>query len=181
MFEIRVDDNILLQVPRQDQAGELFALVKDNYERLHEWMTWCNEDYSLASAAEFIDSAQAVSEQDAGLALIIIVDGKIAGGIGVHNVSLQDRSAESGYWIGEKYAGKGIVTRSANELLDHAFNVMQMNRMAIKCAPENLRSRAVAERLGFVLEGTKREASRLHDRFVDHVVYSMLAKEWKGK
>jgi ribosomal-protein-serine acetyltransferase len=55
-----------------------------------------------------------------------------------------------------------------------------MNRVEVRAGVENLRSRRVAERLGFSLEGVMREAERVGGRFVDHAVYSILASEWTG-
>jgi ribosomal-protein-serine acetyltransferase len=53
-----------------------------------------------------------------------------------------------------------------------------MNRVEVRAGVENLRSRRVAERLGFSLEGVMRQAERLGDRFIDHAVYAILASEW---
>ena len=47
-------------------------------------------------------------------------------------------------------------------------------------APENARSRAIPERLGFTQEGTLRQVERVGDRDLDNVVYAMLAEDWKG-
>ena len=71
------------------------------------------------------------------------------------------------------------MTRSVTRLLEHAFDELKLNRVVIKCVPENLKSRAIPEKLGFEREGTEREGGWLHTRFVDHVVYSLLADEWR--
>ncbi len=63
-----------------------------------------------------------------------------------------------------------------------AFQEMDLNRMEIRCAAGNTRSIAVAKRLGMVYEGTLREAERLGDGYVDHVIHSILKREffsWK--
>jgi ribosomal-protein-serine acetyltransferase len=98
--------------------------------------------------------------------------------IGFHAVSWRDRSAEIGYWLSADAQGRGILTRAAARLIDHAIAEWKLNRIEIRAAPDNARSRAVPERLGFVLEGTLREAERVGDRYVDSVVYSMLARDW---
>lgn len=54
----------------------------------------------------------------------------------------------------------------------------QLQKVVISCAIDKLRSRAVAERLGFVQEGVLRQVVRLHGRSVDGVFYGLLAKEW---
>ena len=63
----------------------------------------------------------------------------------------------------------------------HAFATWNLNRVEIRCAVENRRSRAIPERLGFQSEGTIREAEWLYDHFVDHVIYGMLASDWSGR
>jgi hypothetical protein len=66
-------------------------------------------------------------------------------------------------------------------LVDHAFGVWKLNRVEIRAGVENKRSRAIPERLGFTQEGVLRQAERVGDRFVDHVMYSILADEWKAR
>ena len=55
-----------------------------------------------------------------------------------------------------------------------------LNRVEIRAAPENRRSRAIPERLGFTEEGTLRQAERVGERYLDSAVYAMLAEDWKG-
>jgi ribosomal-protein-serine acetyltransferase len=56
---------------------------------------------------------------------------------------------------------------------------LRLNRVGIEAAPNNPRSRALAERLGFREEGVLREAERFaDDDYRDLVLYSMLASEW---
>jgi ribosomal-protein-serine acetyltransferase len=71
------------------------------------------------------------------------------------------------------------MTLAVRALVDHAFAVWDLNRVEIAAAVENTRSRALVRRLGFVEEGTRRQAERVGNRYLDHVVHSMLASEWK--
>jgi ribosomal-protein-serine acetyltransferase len=63
-------------------------------------------------------------------------------------------------------------------LVDYAFNELGLNRLEIRCATENTKSRAIPQRLGFKQEGTIRQAEWLYDHYVDLVVYGILASEW---
>lgn len=111
--------------------------------------------------------------------LSIVYDGKIVGGASFHAIDRIDQSAEIGYWLAKSATGKGLITKTVAAMVEYGFNEMNLNRIVIKCATGNLKSQAVPERLGFTREGVEREAGFLHGKFVDHVVYSMLAKEWK--
>jgi ribosomal-protein-serine acetyltransferase len=86
-----------------------------------------------------------------------------------------------GYWIAEQSQGNGTVTRATAALVDHAFGVWKLNRVEIRAGVENKRSRAIPERLGFTQEGVLRQAERVGDRSVDHVMYSIHADEWKAR
>ena len=71
------------------------------------------------------------------------------------------------------------MTRATARLTDYTFSHQRCNRVLLHCALGNLKSRAVAERLGFVQEGILREAEWLYDHYVDLVVYSMLQRDWR--
>jgi hypothetical protein len=66
-----------------------------------------------------------------------------------------------GYWLGEQYQGKGLVTAACRALVEHAFFELGLNRAVILCATENEKSCAVAERLGFRREGVRLRGSTI--------------------
>jgi ribosomal-protein-serine acetyltransferase len=71
------------------------------------------------------------------------------------------------------------VTRACRALIAHAFGELGVHRVTIRVAPDNVRSRAIPERLGFTKEATLREAGRTDGRgYVDLVVYGLLDREW---
>jgi ribosomal-protein-serine acetyltransferase len=63
-------------------------------------------------------------------------------------------------------------------LVDHALSTWRLHRVEIRAAPENRRSRAIPERLGFRQEGTLREAQLVDGRYLDSVIYAVLAADW---
>jgi ribosomal-protein-serine acetyltransferase len=100
--------------------------------------------------------------------------------VGLHRIDWANRRTSIGYWIAEAHEGKGLVTRACGGLLEYVFGELGLHHVEIACAPRNIRSCAIAERLGFQREGVLREREWLYDHFVDHVVYGMLASEWTG-
>ena len=66
------------------------------------------------------------------------------------------------------------MTEAVRALIRHAFEVWNLNRVEIRVAAGNHRSAAIPQRLGFVAEGTLREAERHADGYKDIVVYSLL-------
>ena len=70
------------------------------------------------------------------------------------------------------------MTRAVRALVNHALVDEDLHRVEIRAAPDNVRSRAIPERLGFREEGLLRVSERIGDRYLDSVVYGMLAPEW---
>ena len=157
-------------------AEELTAVVRDNLERLKPWMPWAVKDYSIDSATEFIARSLKAFADEGRFEALILFDWKIIGSIGFHDLDQVNRHV--GYWIAHAYEGKGIFTRSCRALIDYLFDTMKLNRVQINCNVENVRSRAVPERLGFKLERIHRQVEFLNDRFGDWTVYAMLREEW---
>ena len=132
----------------------------------------------LRTLAEFTLRNRRQFANNEGYSAQIVYRDRIAGQVGFNVFDWPNSKTEIGYWLGASFQGRGIMTRACRALLDHAFRELRFNRVEIKCAVGNLKSRAIPERLGFTEEGTLRQAERLHDRYVDLVVYGMLAAEW---
>jgi ribosomal-protein-serine acetyltransferase len=181
VLSFSLDDGYVLRLLAESDLPELHALVDRNRDHLARWMGWAAEQ-TPQDTLEFIRSTRRQHERNEGFQTAIVdPDEAIVGLIGFHAVSWQHRSAELGYWLSADAQGRGIMTRATARLVDYAVSEWKLNRVEIRAAPGNARSRAVAERLGFVAEGTLREAERLGERYVDSVVYSMLARDWLSR
>ncbi|NMO18418.1 GNAT family N-acetyltransferase [Pyxidicoccus fallax] len=101
----------------------------------------------------------------------------------IGNVSLTQirrgplQSADLGYALDHRYEGKGYMTEALRALCDYAFGVMRLHRLHANHLPENLKSAAVLERLGFAVEGYARSFLRIDGRWRDHVLTARIAPE----
>ena len=94
-------------------------------------------------------------------------------------VDTEMNTGEIGYWNVRAFEGHGLITKACRLFIDHGFRERKLHRIEIHAAADNLRSRAVAERLGFTHEATMRDGHRKpDDTYVDQVVYGLLEHEW---
>lgn len=180
MFSHQIDENLKLSLPELWRADEITEIVRANLKHLQPWMPWAVDDYSVETAKEWIQRTLNEFATDGRFSANIIVDDKVVGSIGFHNLNTAHGSAEIGYWIAKEYEGRGIITRCCRVLIDYLFNVRGLNRVQINCNIENVRSRKVPERLGFALEGVHRQVEYVNGRFGDWAIYAMLKNEWNG-
>jgi len=156
-------------------AREMFEAVERDREDLREWLPWVDATRTPADALAYARFA----ERQAGAALAfdfsIRSNGRIAGAIGVHHLDWTDSVAHLGYWLAPGARGRGLATRAVASIERYAFERLGIHRLEIRCVIENVRSRAVAERAGYRLEGTLREAYALHGRFADLALYAKVA------
>ncbi len=129
-----------------------------------------------SDVTSFIGQFKGKLEQGGGFHLGIWHAGELAGGVCWY-IHHQNKNAEVGYWLGEAFLGRGLATRVTGKIVKHLFEVEGLHRAEMQCGTENVRSRAVPERLGFTLEGVRRQLHWITDRFVDHAVYGLLAGE----
>ena len=178
MFTLRVDPALELRMLAEADAEALFALVDRDRAYLREWLPWLDENRSPADTRRFLRGAVEQQEANNGFQAGLWSGGRIVGVIGYPGIDWPNRLTGIGYWLSAAAQGQGLMTRACRALVNHAFDELKLNRVEIRCATGNCKSRAIPERLGFTVEGTARDAEWLYDRFVDLVVYSMLAREW---
>ena len=179
MFSYQIDDNLKLILSQQNHAEEITRVVRGNFEQLKLWMPWATDSYSIDSAREFIKYNLNEFARNGSFNASIIWNEKFVGGVGFHNLDLKNKSAQIGYWLAKEAQGNGIITRCCRELFDYLFDELELNRIQINCNVENLKSRAIPERLGFQLEGIHRQVEFFDNHFGDWAVYAMLKEDWK--
>ncbi len=180
MFEYQVDGDIILRLLEPRHAAALFALVETNRGHLRRWLPWLDTNIEVSDTLRFIHRTQRQFADNAGFVAGIWYGGEIAGVIGHNRIDWENRISWPGYWLAEGFGGQGIMTKSCHALISHAFSELDLNRVDIRCAVENRKSRAIPERLGLRQEGVIRQAEWLYDEFVDHVVYGVLTSEWQN-
>ena len=161
-------------------AEELHALIVANLDHLRTWLPWVSPERTLDDTRSFVLEVSLEEARTGGPAAGIFVTGRLAGVCQLRADPLR-RLADIGYWLAAEHQGKGLMTRAVAALLDHGFDVLGLGKVEIHCATGNRRSRALPERLGFTQEGVLRAREWLHDHFEDHVVYGILADEWRAR
>jgi ribosomal-protein-serine acetyltransferase len=176
--KVRFDlgDGVELRSLEPEDAEAVYAVIDANRQRLRRWFAWVDPTVSPAPTREFIERSRA-SETDVE-AIGIWVEGEYAGNIGMR-VDAMNNHGELGYWLAKSFEGRGLVTKGCRALIDHGLHELGLHRIEIKAAPDNVRSRAVAERLGFTQEAELREASRFAEGYHDLIVYGLLENEWR--
>ena len=180
MFFQQVSNEIELSLSIPQYAEELFELTDTNRIFLQQWLPWLDRVRKASDTKDFIETQLLKFQQGKALHVTIFYQGKIAGVVGYNEIDRANCIGHLGYWLAREYNGKGIMTQSVREVIKIGFDYYTLNRIDIRCATANHRSRAIPERLGFKHEGIIRQAEKLSDRYVDHVVYGLLENEYKS-
>jgi ribosomal-protein-serine acetyltransferase len=170
-----------LRLLEEADADELFGVIDANREHLGAWMPWIAFEHEPADVLPFIRATRRQIGENNGLQTAIVdPGGRIVGMVGLHGVDWMNRTSSIGYWLARDEQGRGTMTEAVRAYVDYGFATLKVNRIAIRAAVENARSRAVPQRLGFREEGVLRGVERIGERTLDGVVYAMLAADWPG-
>lgn len=173
-----VGSDLVVRIPTLEDAADLFDAVDKNRICLRERLTWVDDVKSVDDTRRYVSRGLCQAEDGSAMNYAIEHDGRIVGMLGVYRLDSRSNLTELGYWLAEKMQGSGIMTRCCRAVIDCLFSHCGKNRVELRIAPMNRRSRAVAKRLGFTQEGVLRQAIRLLGVYHDVVIYSVLAREW---
>jgi ribosomal-protein-serine acetyltransferase len=178
---MQVDPYTELRPIQMADAPEFFQLIDRNRAYLREWLGWVDGMGTVADLEKFIAMRIHLASEKSDLCFLIWHQKRMAGILHLVGIDAQNRRAVIGYWIGQQFRGQGIVKRATTKLVDYAFTELHLNlnRLEIRCATGNRASQAIPRALGFKEEGLLRDNEWLYDHFVDHVVFSMLKRDWQ--
>jgi ribosomal-protein-serine acetyltransferase len=170
MGRLEIAEGSHLRLLVRSDAEELHRLIESNRPYLSRWLPWA-EAQTFEHTVGFLGRTREQLVGNDGFQAALITDGELVGVVGYHGVDWDNRRTSIGYWLSEERQGRGTMTAAVRLLTEHALSAWELNRVEIRAAVENLRSRAIAERLGFREEATMRQAERVGDRQLDCVVY----------
>jgi RimJ/RimL family protein N-acetyltransferase len=132
--------------------------------------------YTRVDAISFLKSTAAALPTN----LAIEVDGEAAGGIGfVRGSDVERFGAEIGYWLGESFWGRGIVTEALVLVTDYAFETFNILRLFALPFADNVASIRVLEKAGYVREGLLRSSCVKYGQRRDQALYARVNTAWQ--
>src|SRR5690606_18049586 len=118
-----------------------------------------------------------------GLALpwVVTYQGDFAGQLTVGAIVWGSaRSAQIGYWVDKRVAGRGVIPTAVALAVDHCFFTVGLHRLEANIRPENAASRRVVEKLGFREEGIRRRHLHIDGAWRDHICYALTVEDVPG-
>lgn len=155
MEKIIETSRLWLRMPEEIDAFQVNEAVNETFEDLKPFMGWAQERPSLEVTHEQIIQARMrwETKQEYRIYMIEKETGKFVGSTGFIRFDERVPSYEIGYWCRKSMQSKGYVWEAVKALTIYAFDVLKANRVEIKCDRDNDKSRLLADRLGFKLEG----------------------------
>ncbi|MEI7735309.1 MAG: GNAT family protein [Ferruginibacter sp.] len=180
-MNLKVDDRIKLVLLDDIHATETFALINANRQHLRTWLPWVDNMRTIEIFESYIRKTKEETIAGTDFGFVIFEDERIAGRIGIHNIDHQTKTGAIGYWLGKEFENRGIITKACNAIIEFGFTQLALDRIEIKCATENYKSKAVPERLGFIQESILPQAEFVNDKILDLYVYALSKKDWAKK
>ncbi len=177
-FSPLVSERLVLRAMITSDAADLAARRSD--PATAQFQGWVIP-YPLNRAEQLVATVSALDGPTPGewygVTTIEKETGVIVGDIAVL-LADHGKTAEIGYTLHPWARGKGYATESAARMIDHLVNDVRVHRLEASTDPRNLASNRVLERLGFALEGVKRESYWLGDTVSDDAMWGLLARDW---
>ena len=126
--------------------------------------------YTIQDAHEFL---RRMMDEEPEMKFCIEIEGVAAGGIGVHRAQDVHRcTATVGYWLGEKFWGRGVMTQALTAVTDFCFDNFPLRRISAEVFSNNPASARVLEKAGFTLEGRLKNHVIKEGQLLDSLLYA---------
>jgi ribosomal-protein-serine acetyltransferase len=178
MKVMEIDQNIILKQIQFSDAQEIFTTIDNQRDYLGKWLPFVKITEKVTDTENFIKSVLEAPEDKREYIFVIRYKTEFAGIIGFRDTDRLNLKTEIGYWLSEPFQGKGIISKAVKEIISFTFNELEMNRLQIRCAVGNEKSKRIPQKLNFTFEGIERAGELLSDgTFVDVEVYSLLKRD----
>lgn len=169
--------NCIVRKWRLSDAADLAAVLSNKkiQDNLRDGLPY---PYTKQDGREYI-SAVLSADGDDVYAFAVTIDDKVIGSIGVfRQENIHRRTADLGYYIAEKYWGRGIMTEAVKQVCEYVFDKSDIIRIYAEPFANNTASCKVLEKAGFQCEGILRSNAVKNGKVMDMRMYALLKTEF---
>ena len=83
------------------------------------------------------------------------------------------KNAEIGYWLGEEFWGRGIVTEAVKQILEFGFSNLDITRIYARTFSSNIASQRVLEKAGMKPEARFEKSIFKEGQYLDELIYAI--------
>lgn len=168
---------LILRTPRLGDENELYDIRNNEFVLKFN----CMKKLTLLELQEQIEKE---IEENNVFYLELKENHKLIGMIAIEADSLRYgvNSLCISYYLGEEYASKGYMTEALSEIIRYIFEERQAEVLAVRVFRDNMASRRLVEKLGFINEGCIRRCVKgYQDVIYDDMIYSILKEEFEQR
>ncbi len=181
MFHIALQPELELHLLTEAHVKPLFHLIEANRIHLRRWLPWVDGTRTLDDTRRYVRFGLRQHAKRNGMHAGIWYQRRLAGVISYNYMDLGQRQTELGYWLGRQYQGQGLMTAACQGMTTYAFDRLELQRVEIRCAVANAKSRAIPQRLGYETYGIAPQLDWSSDHYVDTIIYRMTADDWHNR
>ena len=171
---------VRLRAPVSTDFAAWSSLRGESRDHLEPWEpTWATDELSRESYRRRLRRYQQAERDGTGYMYFIFEAERheFVGGLQISNIrqGIAQSAATMGYWIGKRFAGRGLMTDAVVTTVNHCFQRMGFHRVEAACLPSNVASRRVLTKCGFTAEGTARKYLRINGEWQDHLLFAVIS------
>jgi RimJ/RimL family protein N-acetyltransferase len=172
-------EGIVLRPWKLSDAAEL-ALIADNNKIVDNLRDGLPSPYSIKDALDWLNLI--MPENNPPRFFAITLDKQVIGNFGiVTKTNIYRKNVEIGFFVSEKFWGKGIATKAIRAAISYAFENFDIVRIYAEVFSDNIASRKALEKAGLKLEATILQNIIKNGIIKDSCIYSILREEFNSR
>jgi ribosomal-protein-serine acetyltransferase len=178
MLETTLKDDITIKMLEMRQSHEMYDFIVRNKDFFIDWIPFVSQIHSLHDIERLMKKNLERYIQGLGLYYTLWENNTLIGYVLAREIDKEAKWAEIGYMVDEQYTGRGIMKESCIRLINYLFDDVNMDKIVICCTDDNEKSKALAIKLGFTLEGNIRNHFVVNNKIRNMLYYGLLKEEY---
>lgn len=180
-----VGERIILNLvePKIKIASKIYEIINSQRDHFSPWFIWEKNTKCVEDTLKYLFEIQEEFEKKKKLSYGIYFEDQLIGLITIFNISETNKSGVIGYWLSSKFINKGFMSEAVKIVEKNFFEKQKFNRLSITCDIENIASKKVILKCGYIQEGCLRKDSysEYHKGYRDTLIFSKLKEEYSKK